>query len=202
MKHEEEKNTNVGDFSFNLEGYPNSKGKSEKEDEEENSEENTKTDNVGDEGNQRDHSKEARDDKEDTKKAKEDPVNMREEEQIEKVVSLAREEVDKNESPQRDTMLSFLHTAKLKADSMLQVDSWMYNELMSLKRKMENLQKNQDSNQVKINQMDVQVGNIPDKLKDYEQNLWLLIKESGDKMEQVTSNICAATTSLGKFTNE
>ena len=46
------------------------------------------------------------------------------------------------------------------------------------------------------------MGNIPDKLKDCEQNLWLLIKESGNKMEQVTSSICVATASLGKCTNE
>ena len=32
-------------------------------------------------------------------------------------------------------MLSFLHTTKLKADSSLQGDSWMYNELMTLKKK-------------------------------------------------------------------
>ena len=50
--------------------------------------------------------------------------------------------------------------------------------------------------------MEVHVGNIPNKLKDYEQNLWMLIKESGNKMEQVTSSICTSTASLGKQTNE
>ena len=46
------------------------------------------------------------------------------------------------------------------------------------------------------------MGDIPKKLKDYEQNLRLLIKESGTKMEQVTSSICAAAASLGKRANE
>ena len=64
------------------------------------------------------------------------------------------------------------------------------------------MQQNQDSDQVKISQMEVQVGNIPNKLKDYEQNLRLLIKESGNKMEQVTSSICVVATSLGKCANE
>ena len=48
---EEEENENVGDFSSNLDGYPDRKGKSGKEDEEVNSEENTGPSNVGDEGN-------------------------------------------------------------------------------------------------------------------------------------------------------
>ena len=46
------------------------------------------------------------------------------------------------------------------------------------------------------------MGDIPNKLKEYEKNLRMLIKESGTKMEQVTSSICVATTSLGKRANE
>lgn len=46
------------------------------------------------------------------------------------------------------------------------------------------------------------MGNIPNKLKDYGQNLRMLIKESGNKMEQVTCSICTTTASLGKCTNE
>ena len=38
-------------------------------------------------------------------------------------------------------MLSFLHTAKLKANSSLQGDSWMYNELMTLKKELEKCNK-------------------------------------------------------------
>lgn len=39
-------------------------------------------------------------------------------------------------------MLFFLHSAKLKANSMLQVDSWIYNEIMGLKKKMDIVQQN------------------------------------------------------------
>ena len=46
------------------------------------------------------------------------------------------------------------------------------------------------------------MGDIPKKLKDYELNLKMLIKESGTKMEQVTSSICAAAVSLEKRVNE
>ena len=46
------------------------------------------------------------------------------------------------------------------------------------------------------------MGDIPKKLKYYEKNLRMLIKESGTKMEQVTSSICATSTSLGKRANE
>ena len=50
--------------------------------------------------------------------------------------------------------------------------------------------------------METQVGIIPKKLKEYEQGLQQLIKESGKNMEQVTSSLCAAAASLGKKTNE
>ncbi len=46
------------------------------------------------------------------------------------------------------------------------------------------------------------MGNILGKLKEYEQDLQQWIKESENKMEQVTSSLCAAITSLGKKTNE
>ena len=46
------------------------------------------------------------------------------------------------------------------------------------------------------------VRNIPKKLKEYEQDLQHVIKESGNKMEQVTSSLCAAMASLEKETNE
>ena len=46
------------------------------------------------------------------------------------------------------------------------------------------------------------MGDIPNKLKDYEQNLKILIKVSGMKMKQVTSMICVADASLGKIANE
>ena len=50
--------------------------------------------------------------------------------------------------------------------------------------------------------MDLQVGNIPHQLNNYEQKLRLFIKVSGQKLEQVTSNICAVATSHGKRINE
>ena len=50
--------------------------------------------------------------------------------------------------------------------------------------------------------LEAQVGNIPDKLKEDEQDLQHLIKESGNKMEQVTSSLCVAAASLGKNNNE
>ena len=46
------------------------------------------------------------------------------------------------------------------------------------------------------------MGNIPEKLKEYKQKLHLLIRENGNKMEQVTSILCAAVASLGKKNNE
>ena len=50
--------------------------------------------------------------------------------------------------------------------------------------------------------LEAQVGNIPKKLKEHEQDLRLLIRESGNNMEQVTSSLCAATMSLRKKKNE
>ena len=128
---------------------------------------------------------------------------MDKEEQMERVVSSLHENVEEIcESPQREKKLSFLHSSKLKADSILQVDSWIYNEIMGLKKKVELLQQNQDANRATINHLEVQMGDIPKKLKDYELNLKMLIKESGTKMEQVTSSICAAPASLEKRVKE
>lgn len=86
-------------------------------------------------------------------------------------------------SLQRDTTLTFLDSAKTKADNMLKVDSWIYNEIRSLKKKVDILQQNQDSINAKLSQLDGQMGKIPNKLSNYEKNLKLLIKESGTKME-------------------
>ena len=129
---------------------------------------------------------------------------MDKEEQKDKAISPPCEVVEQNvsDSLQGETKFSFSHSTKLKFDSMLHVHSWIYNELMGLKKKMEIMQHNQELDRVKISQMEVQMGDIPNKLKDYEQNLWMLIKESGTKMEQVTSSICVATASLDKWENE
>ncbi len=128
---------------------------------------------------------------------------MDRDEQMDKVDSPLHESTDDIcDLPQRDNKLSFLHSAKLKEDSILQVDSWIYNEIMGLKKKVEIMQHNQDADRAIINHLEVQMGDIPKKLKDYELNLRMLIKESGTKMEQVTSSICAAIASLGKRVNE
>ena len=100
-------------------------------------------------------------------------------------------EKEKDDPTGMGVTLSFLHTTKLKVDSSLQGDSWMYNELMTLKKRIGKIQQDQDTNRAKILQMEVQVGNILKKLKEYEHELHLLIKESGNKMEQVTSSLCA-----------
>ena len=44
----------------------------------------------------------------------------------------------------KDAKLLFLHTMKLKVDASLQGDSWIYNELMALKKKMGKMQRDQD----------------------------------------------------------
>ena len=120
----------------------------------------------------------------------EDPAETREEEKlvreeyIEKVCSPPHETVeDTSDSPQRETKLSFLHSSKLKSDSILQVDSSIYNEIMGLKKKVETLQHNQEADRALISHLEIQMGDIHKKLKDYEQNLRILIKESGMKME-------------------
>lgn len=85
---------------------------------------------------------------------------------------------------------------------MLKVDSWIYNEIMGLKKKVDTLLQNQASINAKISNLDGQMGDIPEKLSNYEHKLKLLIKESGTKMDQVTVTICAAVASLGKRENE
>ena len=107
-------------------------------------------------------------------------------------------EHDVSVSMKRDTILTFLDSAKTKADTMLKVDSWIYNEIMSLKKKVDILQQNQESIYAKLSHLDGQMGDIPNKLRNYEQNLNVLIKESGTKMEQVTASLCAAAANLGK----
>ena len=107
-------------------------------------------------------------------------------------------EDDVSVSTQRDTILTFLDSAKHKADTMLKVDSWIYNEIMSLKKKVDILQQNQESICAKLSHLEGQMGDIPNNLRKYEQNLNLLIKESGTKMEQVTASLCAAAANLGK----
>lgn len=75
-----------------------------------------------------------------------------------------------------EVKLSFLHTAKIKVEASLQGDSWLYNEIMVLKKKVGVMQKEMDYERTMRAQMEIQIGNIPKKLKEYEQELCYLIK--------------------------
>lgn len=75
--------------------------------------------------------------------------------------------------------LSFLHTAKLKVEASLQVDLWLYNEIMVLKKKVGVIQKELDHECVMRAHLEKIIDNIPNKLKDYELELHQLIKEMG-----------------------
>ena len=46
------------------------------------------------------------------------------------------------------------------------------------------------------------MGNILEKLKEYKQEIYLLIRKSGNMMEQVTFILCAAVASFSKKNNE
>ena len=109
-----------------------------------------------------------------------------------------RKEKEDTDPTGKDVKLSFLHTIKLKANSSLQTDSWMYNELMTLKKRMGKMQEDQETYWAKIIQLEVQVGNMLEKLQEYEQEIHLLIRESVNKMEQATSNLYTIGTNLGK----
>lgn len=67
--------------------------------------------------------------------------------------------------------LSFFHKAKLKYDASLQVYLWLYNEIIALKEKMAELQREVDEEKMKRVQLENQVGNIPERLKAYEMEL-------------------------------
>lgn len=79
--------------------------------------------------------------------------------------------------------LSCLHTTKLKAEASLQEDSWLYNEIMVLKKKIVVIQKELDHEHVMRAHLEKFVGNIPDKLNNYELEICQIIKESGQRME-------------------
>ena len=83
---------------------------------------------------------------EEEKNQSEKPQNVSEEN---KEVDTGKEKEDIDPTS-KDAKLSFLHIAKLKVDSSLQGDSWMYNELMTLKKRMGKMQQDQDTNQAKI----------------------------------------------------
>ncbi len=47
-----------------------------------------------------------------------------------------------------------------------------------------------------------QVENIPKKLKAYEMELFQIVKDSGKRMDMMTSSLCVAISSLGKKSNK
>jgi hypothetical protein len=217
---EDEDDTDADDLISNLDGYPDSEGNIEKGNEDTNSEGNTeqsKTDIQGDQAISRekeDHSAKTVSPIIGEEKRKEPVLNddstgapqegqMEMEKNNDNVSSPHHETaVNDTDSLQRGTTLTFLDSAKTKADTMLKVDSWIYNEIMGLKKKVDTLLQNQASINAKISNLDGPMGDIPDKLSNYEHKLKLLIKESGTKMDQVTATICAAVASLGKRENE
>ena len=71
-----------------------------------------------------------------------------------------------------EAKLSFLHISKLKAEASLQGDSWLYNEILVLKKKMGVMQKELDYECTMRAQMEIQIGNIPKNLKEYEKELY------------------------------
>lgn len=97
---------------------------------------NTESDNDGEEEkNLTEHPQEVREEKvdEDTEKMEED--TRKEKDNME--VDMEKERYDPTSM---GVTLSFLHTTKLKVDSSLQGDSWMYNELMTLKKRIGKIQ--------------------------------------------------------------
>ena len=75
--------------------------------------------------------------------------------------------------------LYFLHTTKLKAKASLQVDTWLYNEIMVLKKKFEVIQKELDHECAMRAHLERQIGNIHEKIKEYELELSQLIRIVG-----------------------
>ena len=122
------------------------------------------------------------------------------EDQVGKEKDLGEEEVKGMEYPMDKkmddstmwVMLTFLDTAKMKVDSSHCGDSQIYNEIMKLKKNLGKVQKDHKNDRAKLVLLEAQMGNILGKLKEYEEDLWHLIKESGNKMEQVTSSLCVA----------
>ena len=54
------------------------------------------------------------------------------------------------EDPSLGISLSFLNTTKIKANSSLRGDSWTYNEIMKLKKKLGKMQMDQESDRAKL----------------------------------------------------
>lgn len=111
-------------------------------------------------------------------------------------------EDEANEDENNEGKPIFIHKANLKDDAFLQVDSWLYNKIINLKKKMGELQNNLDEERTKIIQLENQMGNIPKKLKAYEIELHQLVKDNNQKMDMVTSSLCAVVVSIGRKSNK
>ena len=92
---------------------------------------------------------------------------------IEEVTSISKNRSDDEIGDENNMVkLSFLHKAKLKVDASLQVNSWLYNEIIVLKKKMGEIQKVLDDEKMKRAKLENQVENIPKMLKAYEMELF------------------------------
>ena len=159
---ETKEDTKMEDISSNLEGYPSSKDDIGKNEVEGSREKNEGSKNAGTEEYQGG----------DTQRIDEENVV----EELGKEKDLGREEEKGMENPRENEVedlalgisLSFLDIAKIKVDSSLWRDSWIYNEIMKLKSKLCKMQKEQEIDHAKIGMLETQVGNILEKLKEYE----------------------------------
>lgn len=65
-------------------------------------------------------------------------------------------------------MLMFLNKVKLKVDATLQLDTWLYNEIMTLKKIVKDLQEILENEKTKRIELERKVRKILDKLITYE----------------------------------
>ena len=152
----------MGDISSNMGGYPSSKDDTRKNDEDENLDKNEGSDNTGNE---------------DINQGINGEDNV--EEELDKEKYLGKEEAKGMEHPKDKKMdnpimqasLSFLDTTKTKDDSSLHGDSQIYNEILKLNKNLGKVQKDHENDRAKLVLLEAQVGNIPGKLKEYEQDL-------------------------------
>ena len=131
-----EEDMKMGDISSNMGGYPSSKDDTRKNDVEESLDKNDGSKKIGNEGiNQGGE----------TQRFGEENV----EEELGKEKNLGKEDAKGMEYPREKKMddpsfrvsLSFLDIENIKSNSSLHGDSWIYNEIMNLKKKLGKVQK-------------------------------------------------------------
>ena len=77
----------------------------------------------------------------------------------------------KMDNPTMGAFFSFLDTTKMKFDSSLHGDSYIYNEILKLNKNLGKVQKDHENDRAKLVLIETLVGNIPKKMKEYEQYL-------------------------------